>query len=155
MAKQKHSINLKVRIPQIIVDGRAAEPELLAELAQGLSEVDAKVRVIGKGAESLPHIVSLEEAVETAHIWVILDKKLPAEFNMMVERGVVPVMLNGVHPEAENYSASQEKGNAFLFEKLEAWPVYAAIIRSIENFGFSYDWQTLKNEGKSLLDLKA
>ncbi|MBT4384949.1 hypothetical protein HOD30_04360 [Candidatus Peregrinibacteria bacterium] len=153
MAKTKKHIKVKIRIPHLIIDGRAADPKLLDELAPGLRELDARVRVLGKGAKSIPHAFSAEEALEEASIWVILGDELPSEFPMLVERGVVPVMLRGVHPDAENYNASAETGNAFLFPKANHWHIYGTIVRALENFTFSYDWESLKNQGKDLLDV--
>lgn len=151
MAKTKKEIKLKVRIPHVILDARNADPALLEMLAPGLEELEARVRILGEGAKSIPHVFSLEEALEEAHIWVVLSKQLPKEFSMLIERGVVPVMPRGVHPKAENYEAARERGNAFLFPKLSEWYVYGSIVRALENFHFSYDWENLKNHGKSLL----
>jgi hypothetical protein len=151
MAKQKTHIKVKIRIPHVIIDARGADPALVEAVAPGLQDLDARIRVLGKGAKQLPHAFSLEEAMEEAHIWVVLGKKLPSEFSMLIEKGVVPVMPQGIHEKAENYSASQEKGNAFLFSKLTEWHVYGSLIRALENFGFSYDWSNLKNHCKELL----
>ncbi len=152
MAKTKKQIKLKVRIPHVILDARDATGHLLDDLAPGLEQLEARVRILGDGADSLAHAFSLEEAMEEAHIWVILSDTVPKEFNMLIERGIVPVMIRGVHPKAENYSPSQEKGNAFLFPELTEWHVYGSIVRALENFHFSYDWENLRNHGKSLLD---
>lgn len=152
MAKTKKQIKLKVRIPHVVLDARGASPQLLDGLAPGLEQLEARVRILGEGADNIAHVFSLEEAMEEAHIWVILSDKVPKEFNMLVERGIVPVMLRGTHPNAENYQPSQEKGNSFLFPKLSEWYVYGSIVRALENFHFSYDWENLRNHGKSLLD---
>jgi len=72
---------------------------------------------------------------------------------MIIERGIVPVMLNGAHPLAENYDAVNEKGNAFLFPKLSKWHIYGTLVRALENFNFSHDWENLRNHGKELLPL--
>ena len=151
MAKTKTHIKVKIRIPHVIIDAREADPELLESLAPGLEELDARVRVLGKGAKQLPHAFSLEEAMEEAHIWVVLYEKVPKELSILVEHGVVPVMLQGIHEKAKNYSASQEEGNAFLFSKLTEWHIYGSLVRALENFGFSYDWSNLKNHCKELL----
>lgn len=153
MAKTKKitPIKIKIRIPHVVVDVRDADPKLLKGFAEGLEDADARIRVIGKGVETLPHAFSLEEAIEEAHIWVVLSNKLPAEFDEIVERGIVPVMLNGLHKDAENYEASKEKGNCFLFPKLTQWHVYGSLIRALENFQFSYDWESLRQNGKQLI----
>lgn len=150
MAKTKKQIKLTVRIPHIIIDGRNADPALLDELEAGLEELDARVRILGEGAKSIPHSFSSEEAMEEADMWVILSDELPSDFSMIVEHSIVPVMLAGTHKDAENYVPNNESGNSFLFQKLSPWQVYGSIVRAIENFGFVYDWNTLKSQCKEL-----
>ena len=93
----------------------------------------------------------MEEALEEAHIWVLLGKTLPKDFSMIVDRGIVPVMLSGLHPDAENYNPVEERGNAFLFPALTSWQVYGSLVRALENFAFSYDWENLRSQGRCLM----
>lgn len=144
-------IKLKIRIPHVILDVRGADPKLVAAIAPGLEEADARIRVIGEGVEFLPHAFSLEEALEEAHIWVCLSKELPVEFDAILERGIVPVMHADSHPEAKNYDAVAETGNSFLYPKLTQWHVYGSLVRALENFNFTYDWENLRNHGKEML----
>lgn len=144
-------IKLKIRIPHVVLDTRNADPKLLQGMAAGLQDADARMRVVGDGVKTLPHAFSLEEALEEAHIWVVLSNKLPEEFSEILSRGIVPVMLADLNPNAENYEAAKEKGNAFLFPKLTKWHVYGSLIRALENFQFSYDWENLRQHGKELL----
>lgn len=151
MAKTKAPLKLKVRIPHVILDLRGADPALLQNLLPGLEEVDARFRVLGDGLKSVPRVFSMEEALEEGHIWVILGNRLPRDFSLVVERGIVPVMPTGLHKNAENYNPVEESGNAFLFSKPTAWNVHAALIRALENFAFSYDWENLRSQGKNLI----
>lgn len=151
MAKTKSPLKLKIRIPHVILDVRGADPVLLENLLPGLDEIPARFHVLGDGLKTVPHLFSLEEALEEGHIWVILSKKIPKQFSMIVERGIVPVMLTGLHKDAENYNPVEESGNAFLFQRLSAWNVHAALIRALENFAFSYDWENLRSQGKALM----
>jgi hypothetical protein len=146
-------IKLKIRIPHVILDVRGADPKLVEAIAPGLDDADARIRVIGEGAEFLPHAFSLEEALEEGHIWVFLSKKLPTEFNSIIGRGIVPVMYADSHPEAQNYDPVAETGNAFLFPKLTQWHVYGSLVRALENFNFTYDWENLRNHGKEMLEV--
>ena len=148
MSKTKTQIKLKVRIPRIVLDARDAKPEILETMAAGFEELGARFRVLGKAPQGMVESFSTEEAVEEANIWVILSDELPKDFDLIVQRGIIPVMLQGLHPKAENYVPSQERGNSFLFPKLTPWYAYGAMVRAIENFGFSYDWQNLKNQSK-------
>lgn len=156
MAKTKtpskpHHLNLKIRIPHVILDLRGADPTVAEALASGLEELDARFKVLGSGIKTLPHVFSLEEALEEAHLWVVLSDELPKEFPMIIERGIVPVMLTGLHKEAENYKPVEESGNAFLFPKLNHWQVYSTLVRALENFNFSYDWENLRAQGRCML----
>lgn len=151
MAKTKTQINLSVRIPHVILDTRDADPKLLKQLEEALGSLNARVKIIGSGMKETQHAFSLEDALEDADIWVVLSEKLPHDFKTIAEQGIVPVMLNGAHKNAENYDAVAEKGNAFLFPKMEAWYVYGSLIRAIENFVFPYDWKNIKTAGKSLV----
>lgn len=153
MAKTKTPLKLKVRIPHVILDVRDADPALLENLLPGLDEVPARFRVLGNGLKTVSHVFSLEEALEEGHIWVVLGKHLPREFPLIIERGIVPVMQSGLHPGAENYNPVEESGNAFLFPKASAWNVHAALIRSLENFAFHYDWENLRTQGKALMKI--
>jgi len=153
MAKTKSQarISLKIRIPHVVLDTRTADPRLVDALLPGLEELGARFKVLGPGAKTLPHVFSLEEAMEESHIWVNLSSALPKEFTMIVDNGIVPVMLAGLHKNAQNYSAVAEEGNAFLFQKLSSWHVYAALVRALENFAFSYDWENLRTQGRELM----
>ncbi len=151
MAKTKTEIKLNVRIPRIVMDVRNADPRLLSEMESALDSLDAKIRVIGSGFKELPHVFSLEEALEEADVWVYLSKSLPRDFQETAKAGIVPVMLDGLHKKAANYDPINERGNAFLFPKLESWYVYGSVIRAIENFGFTHDWSNLKSHGKALV----
>jgi hypothetical protein len=144
MAKTK--INLKVRIPHILVDTRGASAELVEALASGLEHLNARIRILGDGANTLPHSFSAEEALEEADIWLILGDTIPSEFNLLMEHGIVPVMQEGLHKSASNYLAAKERGNAFLFNEKNEWHIYASLVRALENFAFSYDWKNLKKQ---------
>ncbi len=144
-------LKLKTRIPHVLLDVRGADKKLLETLKPALENLSARVKILGPGLETVPHVFSMEEALEEAHLWVALGSALPKEFPMIVERGIVPVMKEGLHPEAENYSAVQEKGNSFLFSEISSWQVYAALVRATENFAFSYDWENLRSQGRCLI----
>lgn len=155
MSKTKiQRLNLKIRIPHVLLDIRGANPKLLDGLLPSLENLSARVRVLGSGMKSVPHAFSMEEAMEEAHLWVVLGHSLPKEFSMIIERGIVPIMKEGLHSQAENYNAVEEQGNAFLFAETNIWQVYGAMVRATENFAFSYDWENLRSQGRSLM-LKA
>lgn len=153
MAKTKTPLKVKLRIPCVIVDVREADPQLVDSLLPGLEELPARIRILGGKSKRFPQVFSVEEALEEGQIWVLPSKHLFKQFSLVVDHGLVPVMLEGLHKAAENYNPVEEHGNAFLFEKLGAWNVYRALVRAIENFAFSYDWENLKSQGKVMIKL--
>lgn len=151
MAKTKTEIKISIRIPRLTIDVRGADSTLLKNIEGALESLDAKVKIIGEGFPELPHVFSLEEALEETDIWVYLSNSLPKDFSQAVKAGIVPVMLEGLHKKAANYDPVNENGNAFLFSKPNAWFVYGSVVRAVENFNFTHDWGNLKSHGKSLI----
>ena len=64
--------------------------------------------------------------------------------------GVIPIVKSD--PVLKNYSPVTESGNAFLYEKDNKWLFYSALVRALENFKFSYDWQNLELAVMDLLN---
>ncbi|MFA4814894.1 MAG: hypothetical protein WC924_03080 [Candidatus Gracilibacteria bacterium] len=153
MAKTKIPLKLKIRIPHVVLDVRGANPALVEKLLPGLEELPARFHILGEGAKTYPHVFSFEEALEEAHIWLVLGNHLPSQFSMIIDRGIVPVMQSGLHKDAENYNPVEESGNSFLFQKPGVWTVHAALVRALENFAFAYDWENLRDQGKALMKL--
>lgn len=139
-------LTLRVRIPHILVDARDADPKLVQALAPSLQHLDARIRVLGKGLEKHKHVFSMEEAMEEGDVWLVLSGQLPKEFALILEHGMVPVMREGLHKSAQNYDPVKETGNAFLFDELNEWRIYAALVRAIENFAFPYDWKNIRED---------
>lgn len=139
---------MKVRIPTVVFDCRGTDSDVVQNMLDGIEHLEARVRVLGAEVDSLRSAFSLEEATEHADIWVFCGKKLPKDFEMLMKRGIVPVMQNGSRPDALNYDPSQEEGNAFLYPKHNAWYIYGALVRALENHSFPYDWKNLKNHVK-------
>ncbi|MFT7184307.1 MAG: hypothetical protein ACI9QC_000646 [Oceanicoccus sp.] len=154
MPKTKKQIKVKIRVPHVTLDARNADPEMVSKLTEGLDALDARFRLLGpkiKGVD-LAYAFSVEEALEESHMWVVLGGAMPSEFNMIVERGIVPIALRGMNKDLENYNAVSESGNAFLFPKSSTWSIYGTMVRALENFNFIYDWKNLESEVKSLTD---
>lgn len=43
----------------------------------------------------------------------------------------------------QNYDPNREKGNAFVFEKLSPWLMFAAMVRACETYRFPFDWKCI------------
>ena len=49
-------------------------------------------------------------------------------------------------PRLQNYAPKREKGNAFTFEKMNPWLMFAAMVRACETYRFPFDWKcTVRN----------
>lgn len=76
------------------------------------------------------------------------DIALCFDFNDVEE-----ILLNGAIPisapreELSNYHPNHETGNAFVYEKINAWSIFATVVRAVETFKFPYDWQGIVRQG--------
>lgn len=46
-------------------------------------------------------------------------------------------------PRLQNYDPNREKGNAFTFEKMNPWLMFAAMVRACETYRFPFDWKCI------------
>ncbi len=54
----------------------------------------------------------------------------------------VPLALKGIAG-LQNYDPNREKGNAFIFEKMNPWLMFAAMVRACETYRFPFDWKCI------------
>lgn len=56
--------------------------------------------------------------------------------------GAIPVIAEKAAPKAvcADYEPTSESGNAFFARSGDAWALFAALVRAVETFRFSYDW---------------
>jgi len=73
------------------------------------------------------------------------DPTNQSELTDSLSYGVVPIAP--VNKKVQNYNAVQESGNSFLFEQLNMWHCFAAIVRAIETHNFPFDWKTIQRNG--------
>ena len=72
----------------------------------------------------------------------LADPSTLPELRHCLQYGVVPIASEcGA---LENYNPIQESGNAFLYEKLDPWHCFAAIVRATETHCFPFDWRTIQ-----------
>lgn len=139
------------RIPNITIDTRNSDEKLLKKLEPAFLSLDAKIKILGTGANSFEHCFSLEEAIEETDIWLFLSASISRDFGLVVKKGIVPVVMTGIYKKAENYDPVNERGNVFTFTQPDPWQIYGALLRSVENYAFPYDWQNLKSNAKTLV----
>lgn len=64
------------------------------------------------------------------------------ELELALRYGCVPISAN--REPLEDYDPVQETGNAFLYESPTVWQTFAALVRALETFRFTFDWKTIQ-----------
>ncbi len=139
---------------------------LLREILPGLLELPISLVVLGKGSSSYGALLT-DVAKEHSHTVAIVPndeksihtmfaasdialflgdtQKAEQELTMALAFGTVPVAPAA--KELKNYNPNQENGNAFTFDKLNAWHCFAALVRALETYRFPFDWKTIQKTG--------
>jgi len=138
--------------------------KLLEEVLAGLLELPVEILILGKGSASYGQMLT-KLAKEHSHRVAIIpnDDKMVArmlaasdmslflspssgteELMQSLRYGTVPLTPAGI--DLHDYNPNQESGNAFVYQKLNAWHCYGALVRALETFKFPYDWKTIQKE---------
>lgn len=138
---------------------------LFQELLSGLLALPIEVIIIGKGSANYGTLFTklskdhshrmhiLHDSEENQHkMFAAADMALflsdPAsmkELSVCLHYGVVPVSLPCAA--LEDYDPVQESGNAFLYEKPDAWLAFASLVRATETYKLPFDWRTIQKHG--------
>lgn len=92
----------------------------------------------------------LERLFEATDMCLLLieNYKKSVPIQTIISAGAVPISLQSdAIPLLKNYNAKEESGNSFLFEHFNHWEIFAAVVRALENFQFSYDWKNIIEQG--------
>ncbi|MDA1208634.1 MAG: hypothetical protein O2904_01215 [bacterium] len=135
---------------------------LFTKLIDGLVSLGIQVLILGKGSASYGEMVS-KLSSEKKHLFAIIPNDESSQKQMYLAadmalflsnpkgmKEVQTCLSNGVVPispkndELEKYNAIQESGNAFIFDKLNEWSCYAAVVRAVETHVFPFDWKTIQ-----------
>ncbi|MCD6109997.1 hypothetical protein J7J83_04535 [bacterium] len=103
--------------------------EVLDTLEEGLSHLNIKLL---KGDIS-------EKLLEKSNIIVLFDED-KAILNQAWEEGVVPV-VSDFNDVIVDYNPNTETGNGFVYDSLNYWEIFTAIVRACETYKFPYDWK--------------
>jgi len=108
--------------------------------------------IFGDYAEKYPHKMCIMVNDELSRRKIYAASNISLIFNNNSQNaielkntlayGVVPVTKND--PVLKNYNPVHESGNAFLYEDNDKWLFFAALVRALENYKFTYDWQNLE-----------
>lgn len=137
--------------------------DILQDVLNGILEQAVEIVITGIGtkkyqdyftelAEKNPHKLTIVADTEDNRrkIYAASDmilvtgesKECSDEVKKVMNYGVVPVApeMEGL----EDYSPTQERGNAFVYKKASPWSFFATFIRAYENFRFPYDWKNIQ-----------
>jgi len=103
-------------------------------LIDGLSHLD--VEVIGEDYRDINKVISDSDVV----VLLNADEKM---LKLAWSQGVVPV-TQAFSPNIKDYNPNTESGNAFIYQNIDKWEIFAAIVRALETYKFPYDWKFIK-----------
>lgn len=137
--------------------------KIIEEAIKGILELDVQVLVLWIGSIKYQKLFAEIEEQNKDKIQILENSELNKrkiyaasnislifnkssnnmlELKNLLAYGVVPVALED--PILTDYNPITESGNAFIFSKENKWLFFAAIVRAIENFKFTYDWQNIE-----------
>jgi hypothetical protein len=138
--------------------------KLLEDIIPGLLELPVEILILGKGSASYGQMLTklakehshriaiipndpamLARMLAAADMALFLNKSSgTTELKEALSYGTVPVALADIG--LQDYNPNQESGNAFVYQKENAWHCYGAVVRALETFKFPYDWKTIQKE---------
>lgn len=82
-----------------------------------------------------------------ADMYLMPSRFEPCGLNQMIAMryGSIPIVraTGGLVDTVTEYDPAQECGTGFLFQKYDAWSLYAAIVKSVQSFRFKDSWRSL------------
>ena len=136
--------------------------KLLLETLPGIMSLNAELLILGKGSKEYGslfsdlakdkdhkvHIVA-ESDEGVRQMYAAADMALfctdPAglpELEHCLQYGAVPIAPST--KALKTYNPVQESGNSFLYEQLNHWHCFAAVVRAVETHKFPFDWRTIQ-----------
>jgi len=142
---------------------KALGGELLTEVIEGLLTLPMEILILGKGSEEYGKLATDLSKENKYRVHIVPNKdedirKMYAASDIMLcfsdpsdltelkhclHYGVVPIAPEGAKY-LEDYNVAQETGNAFLYDKLTPWHLFAAVVRSVETHRLPFDWRTIQ-----------
>jgi starch synthase len=146
--------------------------ELLVKLFDHLLSMDIQIVIMGDGDKKYLSVLkkyckrypkklvwvpfSGKQKLETmiyaaSDIFLLPSHHEPCGINQMIAMryGCVPVVrrVGGLHDTVVNYNAETNRGTGFSFPKYDAYSLYGAIIRSLENYHHKEIWNGIITRG--------
>ncbi len=92
------------------------------------------------------HLVTKNDSSSAACDMALLNSAKKSDLQMCSDIDMVPLADAGI----EAFDPIAEKGHGFLYEKDNAWSLFAALVRATETYRFPYDWKNLVKSVKKL-----
>jgi hypothetical protein len=127
------------------------EVKLLESFFDGVAAMKCPFVIFWSGRGKLPLFIYEKAIVVTPRdkqfegLWQACDMAFcfrQKSVKKAFDAGVVPLVPNGVRSVA-NYDPRCESGNGFVFEKMNVWMAYGALIRAVETYQFPFDWKCM------------
>ncbi len=92
-----------------------------------------------------------KKALEKINVVLFTGKPEASLLKMCIAKGIVPIFPESLTPKGfENFNAQAETGNSFQYDLGSHWDLFATVVRTFENFKFSYDWSQLVKSVKKV-----
>ena len=135
--KSEESKDKKTTTPAIYLAAAKVKENVIATLEKGLSHLD--IEIIKED--------DFEKGLKAAHMVVLLDENLP-QLKKAWEAGIVPI-TSAFDSSITDYNPNNESGNSFVYENVNEWEIFAAVVRALETYKFPYDWKFIVRSCKS------
>ncbi len=130
---------------------------ILDELMSALSSLGVQLLIVVDtkycSAQLLKQCLQLENNERNVHLALAAGDivVLPPSVNThliksCLDYGIVPVAFIEQDYIAD-YDPARESGNSFAYKSQSVWAIFAAIVRSLETYRLSYDWQRIQRNG--------
>lgn len=94
---------------------------------------------------------NIAKALSAADIYLAPGKSRPHYIGQILalKFGVVPILHHSENLDGllEDYDPRTEAGHGFLFNFHNHWSFFAAVVRALETYKLSYDWNTIVRNG--------
>jgi len=144
--------------PLVILFEPKNGPEILFRLLEGCLVLNANFIIVGKteppdfinhpagkmtwvNFENEKQKLKEDEYLTAADMAVVFEEHIKTIAEIMAKGTVV--IGHEKSPSLQNYHPNDETGNAFTYATLNPWDIFMAIVRALETFRFSYDWQNI------------
>ena len=123
---------------------------IVEEIIAGLKQLEANFIIIWEEKSSdSKNIVFTKKVPSELLEWVnafITDSKVE-KLEEYMKAWIVPIIVkeNYLHALLREFNPMKNEGNAFIYDKENAWQIFYALCRFLENAKFHFDYQNLVN----------